>query len=291
MVAAGPRLLGAEDRVVEAGTGDHAGEGGRLQERELARVLAPVGLRRRLHPVGAVAEVDRVQVPGEDLVLRELLLELDRQEHLAHLLPEGSGRHHVDLLTGLGIGLVGPGVDVLHQLLGDGGAALHGLPHHQVRPGGPQDPDRVEPGVLVEVLVLGGDHGLAEAPGHLLQRDDRPVHGRVQRGQQVPVPVVHVRGLQRRRRGRQLQARVQRVEDREHPEHADERNRDEGPPPAPEEAAHARAPPLPGGVLATSRGRPSRGVGRQDSSESIGASRRSRDPLRPGPRLSRPRGP
>ena len=54
---------------------DDAREHRRLGERELRDRLAEVDLRRRLHAVRAVTEVDGVQVQLEDLVLGELLLE------------------------------------------------------------------------------------------------------------------------------------------------------------------------------------------------------------------------
>src|SRR3712207_7559074 len=44
--------------------------------------------RRRLDAVGAVAEVDRVQVLGEDLLLRPLVAEVEGERGLAELLEQ-----------------------------------------------------------------------------------------------------------------------------------------------------------------------------------------------------------
>ena len=66
---------------------------GRLEHRRAVRlaagvVPAEVDARRRLDPVGALAEVDGVQVLGEDLVLRPLALELVGERRLAQLLED-----------------------------------------------------------------------------------------------------------------------------------------------------------------------------------------------------------
>ena len=73
-------------------------------------VAAEVGPCGGLDPVGAVAEVDRVQVLGEDLLLRPLAREVVRQRGLAELLED---RPVVLRLQ-----------RVLDELLGDRGAAL-----------------------------------------------------------------------------------------------------------------------------------------------------------------------
>ena len=74
--------------------------------------VAEVGARGGLHAVGAVAEVDGVQVLGEDLLLRPLALEVVGERGLAQLLEDRAvalGRERV-----------------LHELLGDRRAALGG---------------------------------------------------------------------------------------------------------------------------------------------------------------------
>ena len=73
-------------------------------------VPAEVGLGRRLDPVGALAEVDLVEVLGEDLVLRPLALELVGERGLAELLEHGAAALRAQR--------------VLDELLGDRRGAL-----------------------------------------------------------------------------------------------------------------------------------------------------------------------
>ena len=98
-----PRERGARvrDRVVRGRGGDDAGEQRRLGGGQLlgaraagacrSRVVgirAEVDARRRLDAVGAVAEVDRVQVLGEDLVLGPLARQVVGERRLAQLLED-----------------------------------------------------------------------------------------------------------------------------------------------------------------------------------------------------------
>ena len=94
--------FGWVERVVVRGPPDHAGERGALGQRQLRRGLLEVELRRRADAVDAVAEVDLVQVQLEDLVLRVLLLDPDRQRQLLELAARSSGR------TGRGPGCSSP---------------------------------------------------------------------------------------------------------------------------------------------------------------------------------------
>ena len=67
---------------------DQAGEQRRFGERQLPRRLAEIALRRRLHPVGAGAEIDAVQIHFEDLRLAELVFEPERQHDFLQLAAE-----------------------------------------------------------------------------------------------------------------------------------------------------------------------------------------------------------
>src|SRR5690606_28552928 len=68
------------------GGGGEASQQGSLREVHIGRWLAEVRLRSGLDSVGAVAQVDVVQVQLEDLVLRELPFDLSRDTRL-HDLP------------------------------------------------------------------------------------------------------------------------------------------------------------------------------------------------------------
>src|SRR5207237_10343523 len=86
------------------GRGDQSREHRALRERQIARIDADVGPGRGLDPVGPLTEVHRVQVPREDLKLREPVLELPCQERLVDLPAEA---------------LSVAGVQTLHELLAE----------------------------------------------------------------------------------------------------------------------------------------------------------------------------
>ena len=240
----------ALDRVVQARGVQHGGEHGRLAHRELARALVEVGLRRRLRPVGAVAEVHGVQVLREDLVLRELLLDLDREQGLADLLLDRAGRHDV-LLHAVRVLDVLARVDVLHELLGDRRGADHGLALHEVGPRGADDAAHVDAGMLVEPGVLGGEHGVLEVVRDLLQPDDLAVDRAVQRRQLGAVAIEEVARADRGQRVGKLDAGVrdvERAEQRRGHEHGHEQEH----PPEPTEETLL---PCAGGVFGDVLGR------------------------------------
>ena len=83
---------------------DHAGEHGRLWQREVAGVFAEVGACGGLDAVGVVTEGDEVQVVGENLLLAQCLVDLRSHAHLAQL---------------AGDGLLGGGLLILFVLGGD----------------------------------------------------------------------------------------------------------------------------------------------------------------------------
>ena len=148
-------LLVAQARVVERRPADDRGEEGALGGGQLGDVLVEVGLGGGLDPVRAAAVVDRVEVVLEDLVLRLLLVDLDRDEDLAGLARQRAvGREEV----------------VLDVLLGDRRPALGGLATLDRDQHGPRDAGRGDAVVLVEVLVLRREHRLLHVVGHLGQR-------------------------------------------------------------------------------------------------------------------------
>ena len=139
-----------------------------------------VGLGRGLDPVGALAEIHRVQVVGEDLVLREPMLHLQGERGLVDLAAEV-----------LGIA----GVEVLHELLGDRRAALDHATVRDVDREGACERVRVDPAVVVEAAVLDRDGGVTDRLRHLIGGEDDAVLGRVQVGDERPVARVDRRRL------------------------------------------------------------------------------------------------
>ncbi len=142
-----PRCLWVRRRVVARRVARDAGEQRRLGPAELVRAVVEVGQRRLLHAVGAVAEVDRVQVGGQDPVLRPALLELPREGRLLQLAADRA---------------LALRVRVLDELLCDRRAAFDDLLVADVLPDRAHDPVDVDAAVLVEALVL--------------DRDDRQLH-------------------------------------------------------------------------------------------------------------------
>ena len=132
------------DGVIAAGRLDQAGQQSGLGHTHFGGVFPEVLLGRRLHPVGAVAQVDEVQICVEDLCLCVLLLQALGQDRFSHLAVER-------LLVGQkGLG----------QLLGDGRAALDGITGVHVGPQRPYYRLHVHAPVHPEAVVLGVQHGL-----------------------------------------------------------------------------------------------------------------------------------
>src|SRR5207244_9719340 len=105
-----------------------------------------------------LTEVHRVQVPREDLKLREPVLELPCQERLVDLPAEA---------------LVVAGVQVLHQLLGDRRAALDDVSAPKIVDRGPQDRLGVDAMMGVEASVLDRDDGVSDVLRHLDRKSTR----------------------------------------------------------------------------------------------------------------------
>ena len=120
------------------------------------RVLREVGLRGRLDAVGVVAVVDGVQVLVEDLRLRPLARELDRETRLFQLALER---------------LLLADVEVADELLRDRRAALDDLAGRHVLPRGARDALVVDAAVLVEAAVLDRDGRARQPLRHLAVRD------------------------------------------------------------------------------------------------------------------------
>jgi hypothetical protein len=119
-------------------------------------------------PIDALAEVDPVQVVGQDLVLAGRPLELGRIHRLGQLAAQAApvaGDH------------------VLHVLLGDAAAALQEVAAGQVDHGRPGDAAHVQRAVGVEAGILGGQDGVADPGRHGRQRHHRPVLVAVEHGQ------------------------------------------------------------------------------------------------------------
>ena len=141
-VATVVRRLRVGDRVPRARILGDRGEESRLRGVERACLVVEVDPRCLFDPVRAVAEINRVQVGGQDPVLRPALLELPGECRLEEL---ASDR----FLAGQ--------IGVLDELLRDRRAALDGAPVRDVCIESTRHAAQVDATMLVEALVLGGD--------------------------------------------------------------------------------------------------------------------------------------
>ena len=150
------RGRGAAARRVEAGIGGHAGEQRALGQRQLLQRLAEVRLRGGIHAVGALAEVDLIEVHLEDLILGVVALDLDREHDLLELARQRALVREEQ---------------VARQLLGDRAAALRAA-HGAARPDrrAPDAPE-VDAPVLVEAAILGRERGVDQRARNLPQRN------------------------------------------------------------------------------------------------------------------------
>ena len=160
VVAAGERALGVVDRRQPGRVLGHAGDERRLGERQVLHRLAEQEAARRLDPVGAVAEVDLVAVEREDLLLGEVLLDLEGEDHLLDLPLVGLLRGQEQQ----------PGE--LHR---ERGEALPAAAGAKVRERGARDAPRVDAEVLPEVLVLDRDDGVAQHGRDVAERHHHPL--------------------------------------------------------------------------------------------------------------------
>src|SRR5690606_8054072 len=182
-VAARLRPLRVPHGVVLDRVADDPGEHRRLADVQLLDGHAEVGLGRGLDPVGVVAEVDGVQVAGEDLLLGHLPLEPLREHDLLDLAVERLLlREQLEL----------------HQLLGDGRAALADPALLDVGLEGAQHAPDVVAVVDPEALVLDGDDGVDDVLGDLLELDRLAVLLVLEGGHERAVGGVDVRPLGQR---------------------------------------------------------------------------------------------
>ena len=157
-------LFNASIGRVPIGRPDKTCQHGRLADGQLFRFLHEVESRSlpdAEDPLGAVlAEIDFVQIVLEDLVLGVHPLRHQRHERFLDLALKGAITFQEE---------------VLHQLLGQGTAALHDPSAPQVGYESPQHRHRVHTAVIVEALVLHRQNRLPHSRRHLVQPDDPPL--------------------------------------------------------------------------------------------------------------------
>ena len=119
-------------------TGQHGG----LGQVDLCRRFVEIAPGGGIHAIGAGAEVDPVQIQGQDLILGEIGLQPQGQQKFLNFAFQGP--------------LMGQ-KDVLGQLLADGAAALHDAPGEQIGHHGAAQSDGIDAEMAVKAAVFRGD--------------------------------------------------------------------------------------------------------------------------------------
>ena len=154
VVAPAPGAIGVHDRVEARRRLGKARDHGDLGDAQLIQTGTVVDERGGLDAVGPVAEKDFVEIELQNVVFCELCLNFQRQEDF------------VDLAH---IGFLAAEKEIARHLHGDGaasGALFTGA--NQVHRG-PGQALPVDPGVLIEALVLGRNHRFHHELGDLLE--------------------------------------------------------------------------------------------------------------------------
>ena len=166
-VAALRRALHVDERALALRRLENARDERRFLERQLLVRLVEVEPRRRLDAVRAVAEVHLVAVDREDLFLRVALLDLDREDRLAHLALERLLLGEPELL-----------LQVARELLRERARPLRAPPLEDVGERGDEDAPDVHAEVPIEFGVLGGDDRLPQQRVDVVVADhDAPLRG------------------------------------------------------------------------------------------------------------------
>ena len=154
------RQVGTGKGVVVVGALHNPRQQGALGQGQVLGVFVEVKLRCRLDAVGAVAEIDPVQVKFKDLLLGVVVLNLQSEDRLLDLAPQR---------------LLVAEVGAPDQLLGDGAASLGCGTPAQIYPQCPGDSHRVYPHMLIEAIVFCCHKGIGQVGRQFGERHRRAV--------------------------------------------------------------------------------------------------------------------
>ncbi|SAL87367.1 hypothetical protein AWB68_08380 [Caballeronia choica] len=146
--------LRIDDRVIRRRRLRQASKHRCFGQRDVLQVLAEVDARRSREAVRALAEIDLIHVQLEDLVLRERALDLVREQHF------------IDLAR---IGLLARQEEVARDLHRDRARALRCAAVHHIAHAGTQDAEEIDATVVVEAIVLDGEHRFLHLVGDVLE--------------------------------------------------------------------------------------------------------------------------
>ena len=173
------------ERIERVRGADQTGEHRALCDGEFLRVDPEVRASRGLHTVRPLAEVDGIQVLGQDLVLGEPVLELPGEDRLVDLAAQRLVVAHVELFD---------------ELLGDGGSTFDDAAGRDIGVGRTQDRPEIHPVVEEEPFVFDRDRCVADRLWHLRSREDDPVFTGMELGDEAPVGGIEERRFRERQR-------------------------------------------------------------------------------------------
>ena len=190
-VAHGAAFFAVDQGGIAVGGADHGGERRAFRGVQRRGILPEVEVRRARDAVAGVPEIDRVQVHGQDLVLRIAPFQLPRQLDLFQLSPYR---------------LFPAQVGIFDELLADRRRALPEGARAQIFQQGARHAAAVQPAMAVKIFVLRGDERLPHMVGQFF--DARAAVGVFERnvGDLYAARVDDARGLLRRLQAFGLQA-------------------------------------------------------------------------------------
>ena len=143
------------DRVKACRAVDDSGQQGRLIERQLVEGFVEIIERGRSGSIGALAEINLVEIELENLVLGEGALDTTRQHHFLHLAFQSLRRRQQE---------------VFGHLLGNRRGPLEAFTQNDMTDIGKGRTDNtaeIQSAMLVKILVLGRNEGLDQALGNV----------------------------------------------------------------------------------------------------------------------------
>ena len=146
-----------DHRVVGRGRFGQTGQHGRFCRGQLVEGLAVVDLCRGGKTIGALAQIDLVDVELKDLVFGEILLDLECEQHFIQLAGDGFFRRQEEV-TG--------------HLHGDGRGALLLATGDQIGCGSAREAEYIHAGVLIEAIIFRRQDRLLHNVGDLIDLDD-----------------------------------------------------------------------------------------------------------------------
>ena len=142
-------------RIVARRRLDASGQDRRLGERKLVRGLGEETFRRGPETIDARAEIDAVQIQGQDLVLAVSGLQIDSQDRFFHLAPEGA---------------VGLEKQILRELLCQRRSALKERALGDIGIGRPHKTHRIDAEMIAEPAIFHRDERVPDIIGKLAHR-------------------------------------------------------------------------------------------------------------------------